>query len=101
MKKINIQLTLPPLEEDEQDVSHDVETLFTNMLVKETIDFIVDQTYVKKKLTPIYTKLKCKRWLLKLDNECKFAFSVSFYQQSNGCTMSGPLFVTEWHVRIS
>ena len=61
MKKVNVQLTLPPLEEDERDVSHDVETLFTNILVKETIDFIIDQTYVKKKLTPIYAKLKCKR----------------------------------------
>ena len=35
--------TLSPLEEVEGDVSYDVESLFTNMLVKEFIDHIIDQ----------------------------------------------------------
>ena len=31
-----------PLSEDEEDVSYDVESLFTNIPIKETINFIYD-----------------------------------------------------------
>ena len=43
--------TLPPLEEDNKDVSYDVYSQFTN--IKETIDFIIDQIFMQKKLTPL------------------------------------------------
>ena len=36
--------------EDKEDVSHDVESLFTNIPIKETIDFICDEIYNRKKL---------------------------------------------------
>ena len=36
--------TLPSLKEDEEDVSDDVKSLFTNI---QTIDYITDQIYVK------------------------------------------------------
>ena len=61
--------TLPSLEEDEEDVSYDVESLFTNIPVTETIDNIKDQIYVQKKLTTICTNLIFKRLLLKVDTE--------------------------------
>ena len=33
---------IPPLQEDEEDVSYDVESLFTNITINETIDYILD-----------------------------------------------------------
>lgn len=39
--------TLPPLEEDEDDVWYDVECLFTKILVKETTDYIIDRIFVQ------------------------------------------------------
>ena len=37
---------LPPLEKDEEDFSDDLEPLVTNIPMKETVDFIMDQIYV-------------------------------------------------------
>ena len=47
---------IPPLQEDE-DVSYDVESLFTNIPINETIDYILDQIYNKQRLNPICSKL--------------------------------------------
>ena len=41
----------PPLENVEEDVSYDVESLFTNIPVKETVNYILDQIYVHKAYT--------------------------------------------------
>ena len=48
--------SVPPLQEDEENVSYDVESLFTNILIQE-IKYIIEQIYVHKKLTPICLKL--------------------------------------------
>ena len=42
-----------PLSDGEEDVSYDVESLFTNIPIKETIDYICDEIYNRKKLKPI------------------------------------------------
>ena len=49
-----------PISEDEEDVSHDVESLFTNIPIKDTIDFICEEIYLHKKLEPI-----CKQSIFK------------------------------------
>ena len=41
---------------EDEDVSYDVESLFTNIPVKETIYYTIDQIYEQKKLTPICKK---------------------------------------------
>ena len=41
---------LPPLEDEEEDVSYDVESLFTNIPIEETVNYILDQIYIKKVL---------------------------------------------------
>ena len=82
------------MEEDKEDVPYDLESLFTNIPVKETIDYIIDAIYMKKNLTPICTKLIFKRSLFKLSPEHKLSFSNSLYLQSHEYTMGGPLFVT-------
>ena len=56
---------LPPLNDDEEDVSYDVQSLFANILVEETINYIIDQVYNKGRLTPICKKLIFKRLLKK------------------------------------
>ena len=47
--------SIPPLQDDKEDVSYHVESLFTNIPIEETINYITDQTYVHKKLT-VYRK---------------------------------------------
>ena len=41
---------LPPLKDDEEYVSYDAESLFTNIRLKETIGYILEQIYVHNKL---------------------------------------------------
>ena len=41
---------LPPLKDDKEYVSYDVEFLFTNILLKESIDYILEKIYVYNKL---------------------------------------------------
>ena len=84
----------PPLTEDEEYVSYDVESLFTNVPINDTIDYITDQIYVQNKLPIICTELIMKRLLLKLSTESTFIFQSNFYKQTDGCTMGGPLSVT-------
>ena len=43
--------SISPLQDDEEDVSYDVDSLFTNILIQETINYIIEQIYVHKKLT--------------------------------------------------
>ena len=46
--------SIPPLQDDEEDVSYDVESLFTNIPIQETINYITEQIYVHKKFMPIF-----------------------------------------------
>ena len=86
--------SIPPLQDDEEDVSYDVESLFTNILIKEKISYIFEQRYVHKRLMPIWLKLIFRRLLIKLATECTFKFNSRLLKQVNGCTMEGPLSVT-------
>ena len=86
--------SIPPLQDDEEDISYDVGSLFTNIPIQETINYIIEQIYVHKKLTPIFPKLIFRRLLIKLTTECTFKFNNRFLKQGDGCTMGGPLPVT-------
>ena len=70
--------SVPPLQDDEEDVSYDVESLFPNISIQEAINYIIDQIYVHKKLPPICSKLIFRKLLLKLVTECTFKFSGRF-----------------------
>ena len=39
--------SIPPLQDDEEDVSYDVESLFINIPMQETINYIIEQLYVQ------------------------------------------------------
>ena len=83
----------PSLAEDEEYVSYDVASLFTNIPIHDTIDYIIKKIYVEKKLLNICTKLIFKRLLLTLVTKITFMFQNQFYKQIDGCTMGGPLSV--------
>ena len=51
---------LQPLQKNEKYVSCDVGSLFTNILLKETIDCIILKIYNEKLLKPIYKNLFSK-----------------------------------------
>ena len=53
----------PPLNDDEEYVSYDVDALFTNIPVAETIEYIIHQIHIEKKIPPIRSKLVFKRLL--------------------------------------
>ena len=67
-----------PLLLDEKYVSYDVETLFTDVPVHETIDYILQEIYVKEKLPKKYSKLIKKRLLLKSATEKTFMLNSIF-----------------------
>ena len=83
----------PALNNNEEYVSYDVVSLFTNIPIQETVDFILDEIYVKKKLPPFGERKWFKKLLLKLTTENTFVFNDKFYKQTDGCTMGGPLSV--------
>ena len=45
---------LPTLQVDEEDVSYDDESLFTNMPVLETIDILLNKFFVHDKIKPVH-----------------------------------------------
>ena len=69
--------SVPSLQDDEEDISYDVESLFTNIPMEETINYITEQIHVHKKLTPICSKLISGR-LIKLSTEFTFKFNSRF-----------------------
>ena len=75
------------LSEDEEGVSYDVESLFTNIPIKDTIDFICEEIYVHKKLEPICKKSIFKKLLYKLTTECKFSATGKLQKQVDGVSV--------------
>ena len=85
---------IPPLPDDEEYISYDVVTLFTNIPLDETIDYIIKSIYTHKKLPQICSKLVFRRPREKITKECLFQLCFKFYKQVDGCAMGGPLSVT-------
>ena len=80
--------------DDEEDVSYDAQSLFTNILVGETINYIIDQIYNKGTLVPISMKLIFKQLLKKFFTEVTFNLDSCSSKQIDGCKLGGPLSVT-------
>ena len=68
--------------------------MFTNIPIKETINYIIEQIYIQKRLTPICLKLIFRRLLVKLATGCTFKFNNRFVKQVGSWTMGTPLSVT-------
>ena len=83
-----------PLSLEEEYVSFDVESLFTNVLIDETISHIINEIYQKNRLPQTFGKIIFKRLLCKLTTEVSFQFNYNLLKQTSGCIMRGPLSVT-------
>ena len=61
-----------PLSSDEEYVSYDLDSLFTNIPVEETIEYINHQIYNEKKVPQICSNTIFRRLMYKLTTECAF-----------------------------
>ena len=68
---------LPPLQKNEEFVQYDVDSWFTNILLKETIDYIIHKIYNEEIHKPY----------------CTIQFNQCLYKQIDGCAMGDPLSV--------
>ena len=59
-------------DESYEDVSYEVETLFTSIPVQEMIDHVLQRIYVRKEIKPFCKKSIFKKLLLNLTKECVF-----------------------------
>ena len=81
------------LDSNEEYVSCDLDSLFTSIPLGETVDFILDEIYVRKKLEPFCKKSVFKRLLNKLCKGCTFVADGRLIRQVDGCPMGGPISV--------
>ena len=79
--------------DDYEDVSYDVESLFTSIPIKETIDYIIHKIYTKNVIEPMCKKSIFKKLLIKLTKECTFSVNNGLIKQIGGCPMGGPISV--------
>ena len=85
---------MPPLKDDEEYVFYDVESLFTNVPLKETIDYMLEQIYLHNQLPIICGKLFFPKLFEKINTKISFQLNSWFFKQKDGCAMGGPLSVT-------
>ena len=81
------------LDSNKQYVFYDVDFLFTSIPLGETIDFILDAIYVRKKLEPFCKKPFFKKLLNKLCKGRTFLADVRSIRQVDGYPMGGPISV--------
>ena len=79
--------------DDNEDVSYDVESLFTSIPIKETIGYIIHKIYPEKIIEPMCRKPIYKKLLIKLTKECTFSVNNRLIKKINGCFMGGPISV--------
>ena len=72
-----------------EDVSYDVESLFTSIQVTETIEYILKRIYTNKGLKPLCKKSIFKKVLIKLTKESVFSANNRLIKQIDGCPMGG------------
>ena len=71
---IKYQTALSPDEE------YDVDSLFTNIPVEETIEYIIYQIYNEVEVPRIYSKTIFRRLMYKLTTECAFQFNQNLFK---------------------
>ena len=70
-----------------------MDLLFTSIPLGETIDFILDEIFVGKKLEPFCKKSVFKMFLNKLSEGCTFLADGRLIRQVDGYPMGGPILV--------
>ena len=78
-------------DEDYQFVSFDVQSLFTNVPIKKTINTILDRVYNKKLINTKLKKRKTKKLLVDSCTKTAFSFDNALYEQCDGVSMRSSL----------
>ena len=71
--------------------SFDIQSLFTNIPLVETIDICVKVLYQDDELLYGFNKKEMKDFLTITANDCMFLFNGKFYIQTDGCAMGSPI----------
>ena len=79
--------------DDYEDISCDMESLFTSIPIKETIDYIIHKIYIEKVIEPMCKNSVFRKLLIKLTKECTFLVNNRLNKQIDGCPMGGPMSV--------
>ena len=74
-----------------QFVSFDVQSLFTNVPVKKTINIILDRVYNKKLINTNLKKRTMKKLLVDSCTKTAFSFDNVLYELCDGVSMGSPL----------
>ena len=72
-------------------VSFDVESLFTNVPLKKTIDIILKRIFNDKLISTNLKKRSLKKLILDACTKTSFIFNNKFYEQRDGVSMGSPL----------
>ena len=78
---------------NEKYASYDLDSLFAGIPLGETIDFILDEIYVRKKIEPFCKEPVFKKLLNKLYKCCTFLADGRLIRHVDGCPMGGPISV--------
>ena len=85
--------------DDYEDVSYNVESLFTSIPIKEMHKiYIMHKIYTKNVIEPMCKKSIFKKLLIKLTKECTFSVNNRLIKQIDGCPMGGPISVVFAHI---
>ena len=82
---------MQPTENGYQCVSFDVESLFTNVLIKRTVDIILRRIYQDRVISTNLEKRTLKKLILDTSTKTAFSFNNKFYQQKDGVSMGSSL----------
>ena len=74
-----------------EDVSYDVESLFTSTPIAETTEYILKRTYTNKELKPLCKKSIFKKLLIKLIKKSFLSANNHQIKQIDGCPNRGPI----------
>ena len=86
-----INLILFDMSDEYNFVSFDVESLFTNVLSKKTIEIILNRVYSEKKISSTLSKRLLKKLLLDTCTKTAFSVNKKLYEQIHGISMGSPL----------
>ena len=78
-------------EEEYVYVSFDVESLFTNVPLKETVDIILDRVYNNNQIQTKLSKRSLKKLILDSCRKTTFSFNSVLYEQVDGVSMGACL----------
>ena len=84
-----------------EDVSYDIESLFTSFPVQETIDYMLQRIYVRTEIKRFCKKPIFKKLLSKLTKEYVFSVNDRIIKQIGGCPMECPISVVFSDIYVS